>query len=398
MQKTAYSTPVLISGGNSKALEKIGFQSDSNFEYNEKWLQDFLFENAQSLPIDEIDSAYSDIIPVCCELNTPAGPLDVLYVTSQGKLVVAEVKLWRNPEARRKVVAQVIDYAKELNKWDYEDLQREISKQIGKKGNVLFELAKSHWADIEEAAFVDGVSRSLKKGDLLLLIIGDGIQEGTENIADFMNNVGRLQFTLGLIEMSIYRCSDTDLLVQPRVLAKTVIVERIVIDLLSESMVVAQDEENPEIEQEVSDLKKYYTQFWREYIDQMQLDDVGIPYTPGTSTNFYLYPAINKQSWISGFFTKTDQKVGVYFRAPKKEYGEMMFQYLLEHKLEIDDQIGAEAVWENQGEGQAKYIIVTKAFDDVHADYNREAIFEFYNEKINGFVNAFRPLLKDYEP
>jgi hypothetical protein len=398
MQKSAYSTPVLISDGKSKALEKIGFQSDSNFKYNEKWLQDFLFENAQSLPIDEIDSAYSDIIPVCCELNTPAGPLDVLYVTSQGKLVVAEVKLWRNPEARRKVVAQVIDYAKELNKWDYEDLQREISKQTGKKGNVLFELAKSHWADIEEAEFVDGVSRSLKKGDLLLLIIGDGIQEGTENIADFMNNVGRLQFTLGLIEVAIYRCSDTDLLVQPRVLAKTVIVERTIIDLLSEDIIVAQDEESRENEQEISDVRKYYTQFWREYIDQMQLDDVGVPYTPGTSTNFYLYPAINKQSWISGFVTKTDQKVGVYFRVPKKEYGEMIYQYLVKHKSEIDGQVGAEAVWEDQGEGQAKYIIVSKDFDDVHAGYNREAIFEFYNENINNFVNAFRPLLKDYVP
>ena len=124
-------------------------------------------------------------MPVCCELNRPAGPLDILYVTKQGKLVITEVKLWRNPEARRKVVAQVIDYAKELNNWDYEDLQREISRRAEQKGNVLYKLAKAKWNDLEESAFVDSVSRSLKKGDFLLLIIGDGIQEGTEKYCRF---------------------------------------------------------------------------------------------------------------------------------------------------------------------------------------------------------------------
>lgn len=398
MKKSAYSSLVLVSGSKSKPLEKIGFLSDSNFQYNEKWLQDFLFENAQSIPVEEIDSTYVDMIPVCCELNTPAGPLDILCVTAQGKLAVIEVKLWRNPEARRKVVAQVIDYAKELNQWDYEDLQREISKQTGRKGNVLYEMAKQHWSEISEATFVDGVSRSLKKGDILLLIVGDGIQEGTENIADFMNNVGRLQFTLGLIEMAIYRLSETDMLVQPRVLAKTVIVERTIIDLLSPDIVVQPDEGDTEIEQEISDIKKYYTQFWRDYIAQMQLDDVGIPHTSPTSTNLFLYPGINKQSWISAFVAKSSEQVGVYFRAPKGEYGEIIYRYLLEHKLEIEDQIGSKAIWKDLGEGQEKYISVYKSFEDVQAEHNKAAIFEFYNEQINNFVNALRPLLKDYEP
>ena len=134
------------------------------------------------------------------------------------------------------------------------------------------------------------------------------------------------------------------------------------------------------------------------YVDQMHLDDVSIPHSTATAENFYLYPAINKQSWISAFVTKSIQKVGVYFRVPKKEYGEMMYQYLLEHKTDIVSQIGEDAIWSNNGEGREKYITLYMAVDDVHAESNRAAIFEFYNTNINNFANAFRPLLKDYEP
>jgi len=398
MSKSAFPSPVRITDGISAQIEKIGLKTNSDFSYDEKWLQNFLFDNPSSIPIGDIDNTYTGMIPVCCELNTPAGPLDILYVTPQGKLVIVEVKLWRNPEARRKVVAQVIDYAKELNKWDYEDLQREISKQTGKKGNALYELVKSIWAESDEATFVDGVSRSLKKGDFLLLIIGDGIQEGTENIADFMNNVAQLQFTLGLLEVAIFKLSESDFLVQPRILAKTVIVERTVIELTSSEMAVAGDEKDDETSEEISAIKSYYTEFWRDYLAQMQLDDVGVPHTTPTANNLFLYPAINKQSWISAFVAKSSQKVGVYFRVPKGEYGELMYRYLLEHKAEIDASIGESAVWDNKGEGREKYIIVELAVDDVHAESSKEAIFEYYNTQINNFVNAFRPLLKDYEP
>jgi len=337
-------------------------------------------------------------MPVCCELNRPAGPLDILYVTKQGKLVITEVKLWRNPEARRKVVAQIIDYAKELNNWDYEDLQREISRKAEQKGNVLYKLAKERWSDLEESAFVDSVSRSLKKGDFLLLIIGDGIQEGTENIADFMNNVSQLQFTLGLIEIAIYKVPNEGLIVQPRVLAKTVIIERTVIDLVSAEIQVSDPNEEDEVEQEISDIKKYYTKFWSDYISQLQLDDVGIPHSTATAENLYLYPGANKQSWISAYVAKSMQQVGVYFRAPKGEYGELIYQHLLKYQDQIKNVIGEGAVWNDKGEGREKFISINLSVDDVHSERNREAIFSFYNENINNYVNALRPLLKDFEP
>ena len=71
------------------------------------------------------------------------GFLDVLLISEHGRLVVVECKLWRNPQARREVVGQILDYARELARYGYEDLQRIVSNRLGRQGNILYELASA---------------------------------------------------------------------------------------------------------------------------------------------------------------------------------------------------------------------------------------------------------------
>jgi hypothetical protein len=49
------------------------------------------------------------------ELHTSAGPVDVAIVSPQGALTVVECKLEANPEKRRMVIGQVIDYASAIS-------------------------------------------------------------------------------------------------------------------------------------------------------------------------------------------------------------------------------------------------------------------------------------------
>jgi hypothetical protein len=86
----------------------------------------------------------------------------------------------------------------------------------------------------QEARFVDAVSRNLARGRFLLLIVGDGIQEGIEHLADFLNRTPQLGFTLGLVEMAMFRLDDLkggQLLVQPRVVARTREVVRAIVEV-----------------------------------------------------------------------------------------------------------------------------------------------------------------------
>ena len=66
---------------------------------DESSLRDLLFRFPRSLPVAAIDAAYSDPVPICRELYTPAGYVDALYINALSRLILAEFKLWRNPQA-----------------------------------------------------------------------------------------------------------------------------------------------------------------------------------------------------------------------------------------------------------------------------------------------------------
>ena len=180
------------------------------------------------------DSAYGDPVPVCRELSAPpTGSIDALYVNALGRLTLTfcEFKLWRNPQARREVIGQILDYAAALASWSYEDLQRQVSLAVGGEGsNVLYELVSRRNADVVEAEFVDNVTRHLRRGEFLLLVIGDGIRERAEKIVDFVQSHSGLHFNLALVEAALYRNGADRLIVQPRVLARTEIVQRFVVE------------------------------------------------------------------------------------------------------------------------------------------------------------------------
>jgi hypothetical protein len=94
--------------------------------YDEAWLQRLIMRHPSVLPVDQIEPAFSPLIPVCMELPMQAGSLDNLLVTPAGDLALVECKLWRNPEARRQVIAQVIDYARDMANWTYERLEHAV--------------------------------------------------------------------------------------------------------------------------------------------------------------------------------------------------------------------------------------------------------------------------------
>src|SRR5207237_2502761 len=110
--------------------------------------------------------------PVCIgrEISTGAGPLDLLYISPSGCLTLVETKLWKSPEARRQVVAQIIDYTRHIVRWDFSQLNAafaQYAKQtgIGQQTLVVY-MANQCDDDFDEAAFTDAVGRSLRLGRL----------------------------------------------------------------------------------------------------------------------------------------------------------------------------------------------------------------------------------------
>src|SRR5262245_37196843 len=120
---------------------------------NEAWLRDTLFAHPDLLPLRDIDPSFGPLVPLCTELRTEVGPLDIAFINRFGRLTLVECKLWRNPEARRKVVAQTLDYARAISRWTYSDLQRQVAAASGRHGNVPFENTRARDPTLSEQQF-----------------------------------------------------------------------------------------------------------------------------------------------------------------------------------------------------------------------------------------------------
>ena len=226
-----FSTPLIVENGEARLLHRIQFEERS---FNEDRLQELLLTHPTLLPINEFEPAFGEQVAICRELPTPAGKVDLLYINPGGYMTIVETKLWRNTEARRSVVAQILDYAKEFSRWSYDDLVKAVRTVTGDAtGDPLMERVHES-DDFDEAIFTDSVSRNLRLGRHLLLIVGDGIREDAEHLVSFLQQAPLLRFTFGLVELGLYqvnRDQPEPILIQPRLLARTCEVTRAVVEV-----------------------------------------------------------------------------------------------------------------------------------------------------------------------
>ena len=228
-------TPYFISETNSLKLERVPLNEKL---FQENWLQKLIHKNPQVLPIDEIESGFAPLISLGREISTSVGYIDNLYISPNGYLTIVETKLWKNPEAKREVVGQIIDYAKELTNWNFTKLNdgvKNSSQLYNNNSKGIIELINDFEKieENEEYKIIDNIERNLKRGRFLLLIVGDGIRESVEEMVDFLSNTPQIQFTLGLVELQFYKNPNLEgeLIAIPNLITRTREITRAIVKI-----------------------------------------------------------------------------------------------------------------------------------------------------------------------
>ena len=222
----AAGTPIMVSPQASTPLRRVS-------DWNERRLQELIYDHPTCLPLDQIEPGLGQLVSVCMELPLRVGTADNLFVTPEGNLVLAEVKLWGNPDARRKVVAQALEYATALFKLDYTELETAVMKgdfNGASPPESLYSLVDG--ADSPtESVFADRVARNLREGRIVVLIVGDEIRPETDELVTGLQAHANFHFTFALVEMPVYSRPDSldEFIVTPRTLIKTETVPRFTI-------------------------------------------------------------------------------------------------------------------------------------------------------------------------
>jgi hypothetical protein len=206
--------------------------------FSEDLLQKLIFAEPNLLSADEIDPDFSDLIPVSREVPVKSGSIDALYVTPEGKICVVETKLWRNPEAHRSVVAQIIDYAKDLSKMSFDSFCESVTKNKSSDSKkIFFKKIKEKFPNINEIRLQQNIQDALPHGRFLLIIVGDEIFPEVAFLTESISSAPHLEFNIALAELRFYRSQDDQdhqLLVVPQIVGESKPQVRAVVRVLYE--------------------------------------------------------------------------------------------------------------------------------------------------------------------
>lgn len=199
--------------------------------FSEAWLQKILQDHPNLLPVDEIEPIFWPLIPLGREINTSVGPIDNLFISKAGYLVLVETKLWRNSQAKRDVLAQAIDYASQLSNWSFEQLDNEV-KNRNKKGLIQI-IQEFSDLDSDEVPSEETIANNIRLGRFLILVVSDHIRNSVIDMVKYVNRFPHLAINVGLVELNCYLEPDhiDEIIVVPSIVAKTEIVERSIVQI-----------------------------------------------------------------------------------------------------------------------------------------------------------------------
>jgi hypothetical protein len=178
----------------------------------ESELQKLLVESPSIITIDEIIEGTSPLVFAVSEFGLPgSGASDVLAFSPQGDIAIIECKLATNPEAKRKVIGQILEYAAYLWRMSYEEVDGRIRKLKGKSlADLVAECVDGEW---DEEQFRENVKQTLETGSFILIIVVDEINEELRRIIRYLNECSKSAFSIHALEMKRFQAGQIEILV-----------------------------------------------------------------------------------------------------------------------------------------------------------------------------------------
>ena len=152
--------------------------------------------------------------------STARWSLDHLLIDQDGVPTLVEVKRGANPEVRRTVVGQMLDYAEHAPQtWTIDELRRTFERSVDEPDEELRKLLLTD-GELDSDAFWEGVSTNLAAKRLRLLFVADAIPDELAHVVEFLNEQ-MPNIEVLAVEIKQFRSFSMQTLV-PRVIGRTV--------------------------------------------------------------------------------------------------------------------------------------------------------------------------------
>ena len=190
-----------------KQEEKGWISLPSEGYSGEVHLQEILFRDPDIVPVEDIssDTELSPIKLMLKEVGLPgSGATDLVGIDKNGNMYIIETKLARNPEVRRQVIGQILEYAAFLNEKGLDWLDDIVKKQ--KKVSISEYFDKLNDPDWDKESFEQNLRDNLDSGTFKLFIAVDEMNPDLQRIINYMENV--LSMEIYALELRYFKDKD----------------------------------------------------------------------------------------------------------------------------------------------------------------------------------------------
>jgi len=169
---------LLVEGGEIRPVDSTKFLQEAA-------LQDYLEQFPELLPLHEVEDNPPPMITIGREVPVPSGAIDILFADGAGRLTVVETKLAKNPEVRREVIGQIIEYASFVCQWDGVQVERQATEYFRSAGKSELNLYQA--LAVDESEFRSKLEENLRQGRIRLVIAVDELVEPLRSTVTFLN-------------------------------------------------------------------------------------------------------------------------------------------------------------------------------------------------------------------
>lgn len=156
------------------------------------------------------------------EMPIGSWSLDHVLVDQRGILTLVEAKLVRNPEARREVIGQIMEYAANAREaWSGGRLRERAVEFWEQRGRQVDDVLREQLGDeIDIDALWDAIDANLDSGHFRLLIASDELRPEVRRIIEYLNGELRNAEVYGL-ELRCYGTDEATFVLVPRLVGRT---------------------------------------------------------------------------------------------------------------------------------------------------------------------------------
>jgi len=150
-------------------------------------IQNLIYNNPDIIPIEEISEDLK-VLKVIREFGIPgAGSSDLIGIDNNANIYIIECKLAYNPEIKREVIGQILEYSSFVWKMQFSEFEHRF---IQREGKSILDMFSEEITDLEsQQEFIEKIKNNLEKGIFKLLIVVDKLNDTLKRNIEYINYI-----------------------------------------------------------------------------------------------------------------------------------------------------------------------------------------------------------------